>query len=499
MAEHQIPIEQAQENLLACAAFLAENIKSSDGHAEAMKEIVARYLEKADVDRSAELANSVDDPFTRDRLLMRVAEKCAAIGDDEYALQLVEAIEDASTQMQAREHLAIQKSIKGDYQKAFEIAESLSHADFVYADIAVHQAESGDETNASNTLEKVDFPNAKTSAFQNIALLNLRNNETAKAVQSLEKALASAEEIEFTEEKVRALNDIGSYFIEANQKDKAIETFDKAKVSAESIDGVHRDSLLANVALGFLQAGTLDLADRTLDLVTDNTQMTVALVGFAREFWQRGEREEALETLEEGYAILKSQRDSEIRDSRARFGLWGTIAVEFARFEKGERAIEIAQEVLDENSQISALSQIAQVCTLQNKDDLARQAVASIGDDAQKMFALIAVSDAHNKIEKKDEALNFLREAETLSETVPQLASRSAALSELAKRFHASGDAKKARQLLRENLETISGIRDKSSRAVTLAQLSDFYEQLGFEINEAEKEILKAMIQKAEW
>ncbi len=227
--------------------------------------------------------------------------------------------------------------------------------------------------------------------------------------------------------------------------------------------------------------------------------MTVALVGFAREYWQRSEREEALEILEEGYAILKSQRDSEIRDSRARFGLWGTIAVEFARFEKAERAIEIAQEVLDENSQTSALSQIAQVCTFQNKDEFARQAAASIGDDAQKMFALIGISDAHNKIEKKNESLKFLREAETLSETVPQLASRSAALNELAKRFYDYGDAQKARELLHENLETIAQIRDESSRAVTLAQLSDFYEQFEFDLTDAEKEILQMMIRKAEW
>ena len=200
-----------------------------------------------------------------------------------------------------------------------------------------------------------------------------------------------------------------------------------------------------------------------------------------------------------GYAILKSQRDSEIRDSRARFGLWGTIAVEFARFEKAERAIEIAQEVLDENSQTSALSQIAQACTFQNKDDFARQAAASIADDAQKMFALIGISDAHTKIEKKDEALKFLREAEALSETVPQLASRSAALNELAKRFYDYGDAQKARELLHENLETVSNIRDESSRSVALAQLSDYYEQFEFNVTEAEKEILQTMIRKAEW
>ncbi len=57
MSEHQINIEDANSDLLACAAFLAESIKSSDGHAEAMKEIVPRYLAKGDVDIAAGLAD----------------------------------------------------------------------------------------------------------------------------------------------------------------------------------------------------------------------------------------------------------------------------------------------------------------------------------------------------------------------------------------------------------------------------------------------------------
>ena len=55
MAEHQIDIENAQEDLLSCAAFLAETIGSSDGHAGAMSEIVPRYLAKGDVDVNMEL------------------------------------------------------------------------------------------------------------------------------------------------------------------------------------------------------------------------------------------------------------------------------------------------------------------------------------------------------------------------------------------------------------------------------------------------------------
>jgi tetratricopeptide (TPR) repeat protein len=407
MAEHQIAITKAKENLLSCAAFLAEDIKSSDGHAEAMKEIIPRYLEKNQVDLAAELANSIADPFARDRLLSLVAEKCAAIDDDEYAFQLVEAIEDYGTKGQAREHIALRKSANGDFARALEIAGTLDHPDYAFADIAVRQAENGVEETAFQTLARINFPNAKVSALQNIALLELKKGENSKAVQAFEQALEAADQIEFAEEKIRALVEIGKHFVEANQNGLAIETFDKAKTYAETIEGVHRDALLGSVAVGFLEAGSLELADRALDLVADKTQMATALVGFSRRFWEKQEREEAAETLEESYAILKSQRDSEIRNSRERFGLWRTIAGEFARIEKGERAIEIAQEIIDENEQTLALKQIAQICALQNKDELVRQSLNSINDDAQKMFGLIGISDAKNKVGKNGRSVNF--------------------------------------------------------------------------------------------
>src|SRR5215210_381335 len=133
MAEHLITIEEARENLLACAAYLAENIKSADGHADAMQRIVPFYVAKNNVDLAAEFANTVDDPFTRDKLLTLVAEKCAALDDDEYALQLVEAIEDYGLQAQAREKVALQKSAQDDFVKAAAIAEGLEHPEYAYA------------------------------------------------------------------------------------------------------------------------------------------------------------------------------------------------------------------------------------------------------------------------------------------------------------------------------------------------------------------------------
>ena len=498
MAEHLIEIEDAKTDLLACAAYIAENIKSADGYAEVMKEIVPRYLDRGAVDLAAELANTVDDPFTRDRLLLRVAEKCAAAGDDEYAFQLVEAIEEHSTQNEAREHIAAQKSAQGDYAKAFEIANGLPHADYAFAEIAVRQAADGDEASSLQTIGKIDYPTAKVAALQNLALLNLKKNDEAKAVELLDKAAQSAVEIEFVEEKIRALLEVGSHYLEAKQNGKAVETFDQAKVSAETLDNVHRDSFLGSVALGFLQAGSLELADRTLDLVGDNVQMSSTMVAFAREFWKRGETSEALETLEESYSILKSQRSGDVRDSKARFGLWAAIAVEFARFEKPERAIEIAQEIAQESFYTSALNQIAQICAAQNKDDAARQAVNAIGDDAQKMFALVGISDAKNKSGNTVEAIKFLTEAETLAETVEQLAVRSVAFNELARRFQDYGNTEKMRELIFANLDTIFSIRDESDRAVALAQMSDLYQSGNLELVGTEREMILRIIRKSE-
>lgn len=498
MSEHLISIEDAQNDLLSCGAFLAEDIKSAEGHSEALRAILPFYLEKGEVDLGAEFANSIDDPFMRDKLLSLVAEKCAAIDDDEYAFQLVEAIEDHGTRAQARERIAIQKSGKSDFEKAFEIADTLEHPDNVFAAIAVNASDDGKDETALDAVKEIEFPYTKVVTLQTIAGQKLEKKQNKDALEFLEKALAVAEDLDFTEEKLRALTDLANHFTDANRKDRAIETLDKAKQIAIALDNIHRDSFLSGIAYGFFRAGTIELADRTLDLVADKTQISSTLVGFAREYWTNGEKDDAIETLEESYAILKSQYEKETRDSRAKFALFGTIAGQFANFERAERAIEIAQEIPTENDQMSALAQIAQILTFQEKDAFALQAVHAIAEDSQRLLAFIGISDVQNRLEQKEEAIKTLNEAAHLAETVPQLASRSNAFNELAKRFAEYGETTRARAITHENLETIAQIRDESSQAVALANLAEIYEQNNFVLTDAEKAILQAIIIKAE-
>lgn len=499
MAEHLINADDAAQDLLACAAYVGEGVKSSDGHAETMKAVVPLYLAKGDVDMAAELANTVDDPFSRDRLLTAVAEKCAELDDDEYAFQLADAIEDHGLQAQARERIALQKSAKGDFEKAADIAAELHHPDYIFANIAIQRCAKGEFEKAREALDGIDFPAAEVQALYGIAAGRVGAEDHSKAVEFLDDAVEAASEIDHDEERIAAYLTIGHLYIEGKRKDKAVEVLDKARADAEELDNVHRDKFLGETAYGFFRAGSIELADRALDLVKDKTQTASCLLGYAREYWERGDKDQAMEALDEAYAILKSEKESETRDSRAKYGLFTNIAVQYARFEKADRAIEIAQENVNENEQYSGLAQIAQVLEMQGKDEPAHQAIKAITDDVNRMFGLIGLSDAADRAENREKALEILREASTMVETIDQLSSRSAAYNELIERFAAHGEPEKAREIAVENLELISQIKDDSVRSISLARLADTYGEAGFGLNDAEKDILGRIAGSGEW
>lgn len=494
MPENFISREDAESDLLSAAAFIAENIKSADGRAEAMNAIVPLYLAKGNVDLAAELANEVVEPFSRDRLLTLVAEKCAEVDDDEYALQLADAVEDFGMRSKAFEHVALIKARKTQFEAARTIGERMDHPDFVLAGIAVNQTANGDDNGASATLDEIEYPTARASALLQMATAKIEIGDAKTAISYLEQAMIDADEIEHDEEKIRTLCEIGTHFIDAKRNDKAIETFDKAKGFAEMLENVHRDNLLVNAALGFLYAGSDELADRTLDLVTDKTQMASALLGFSREYWKRDAKGDALDALDEGYEILKSQRDIETRDSRARNSLMTTIAVQFAGYDKADKAVEIAHKNQDPAEEMSGLSQIAQILTMQGKDDQARETIGEIAEESNKVFVYISIADVKEKVGEADDVQAILDEAAELVGEVPQLASRSSALNDLIHRYTTHGQTEKARELTAVNFAVIDEIKDESSKAVALSQLASIYDEANLTLSESEIEHLRRMV-----
>ena len=494
MAEYFISFDDAVDDLLGAAAYLGERIKSNDGHAAAMEAVVPRYLARNNVDLAAELANTVDDPFTRDKLLTLVAEKCAELDDDEYASQLADAIEDDGLRSQAFEHMAIHKVRKGQIDKAVETAESMQHPDFVFAAAAARVAADGDSAKAKELLDQVDYPNAQVSALIAMSITEFEKGNKDGSVELLDQARETAKEIEHNEERIRTLCDVGNHYVTIGRNDLAIGAYNTAKEFAEQLDNVHRDSFIAAAVMGFLHAGSMDTADRTLDLIADKTQMSNCLVAFSKYLWDRDEKDDAFEALDEAHQILRSQREMETRDSKSRFALFGSIAAQYAGFGKGERALEIASAIEDEDHQKAALAQLATVFTLRREDDHARHALNEIPEDADRASTLVAMSEAKERIGEKADAVTLLDESSHLIDEVAQLPARSWAYNEIARRYVELGETARAMNTFDASLKTTTQIRDESNRASGLATLSDLFIIGDLELSEENKQVMEKLL-----
>lgn len=496
MSESLTDIQAVESGVLECARYLAEKLYNVDGHVQAVDHLIPFYLAKNDVDTAAALADSVANTLSRDHLLVKVVDKCAENDDDDYALQLIDAMEDSNSQEYARERFAIQKAAKFQFDKAFEASENIDHNSTALGAIVYYLYLNGDEELAFQTFEKIEDAPVKTSYLQVIADKANENGQTEKAVDLLQKAREEAQNIDVTEERIRNLVSIAVSYHGIKRNDKAIEVFAEAQNQAEKLDGTHRNSLLSQISTGFLQAGSLDLADRALDLVNDKTVIAATLTHYAAEFYQKDEQAEAVDILEEAHAILKSQHDREVRNSKEKFSTANSIAVQFASCGNPERAIEVALENPVDDERFSALTRIAHICATQNNDELARHAIAEITEEGKRLEALIAISDIEQKNGKSKESLDILQEVYSQIENVGQWALRIPMLNELAVRFHKAGETETSRKIIRENIKNVSKIFDESLKATALASLGTVYEKLEIEPNQEEKDDLLALLRQ---
>ncbi|MCZ2389703.1 MAG: hypothetical protein LC113_01345 [Acidobacteria bacterium] len=472
MSSNFISRDEAELDLLAAATFIGERIHTADGQAESMSAVVPIYLDRGNVDLAAELANTVDDPFTRDKLIVSVAEKCVEIDDNEYALQLVEAIEDDGMRLLALERLGMSKAASGDVEFAREIASQMAQPDFVDAAIAAVESEKADVATAKDAVAAIEFATARVQAFQQIATKWIADKRSDDAVAVLQESLVSADEIEHPEEQVRAVCETGNLFITAERRDLAVKTFQKAHDLAEKIESSHKDFYLGSSALGLLQAGSNALAEKALGEMTDKTQAAATLLAFARHLSTSGENEDALNDLEEAFEIIEAQKENEIRDSRSRNSIWRAIAVQFAGFGHADRGLEIAKKNIDDREAAKAIAEIAQILTTTGSLEKAREAALlqeEPYDQAETLISIFDTSVLKGEAAKADEVL---AQAEAITDTVPQISAKADLLIELAKRRREFGEGGLAAATSEKAIAAIIEIRDESRRVTSLANLS---------------------------
>lgn len=489
-----IEIENAESNPFDCAAFVAERIGSTDGHAEAISAVASRYASKGKLDLAAQLADTIQDPHTRDIALVEVAARCAEFDDDEYGIQLAEAIEEYGFQQQALSNIAVKQAERGALEEALNTANSLDDPFTTLGEIALRFARRDEWERAEEILWKIDLPLIRVQILNELALIKINKGESADEL--LSESETEAEQIEFTEERIQLLLEIAARRIQAKQNEQAFAILENVRQLASPLDQRFRDQILTQISGLYAHAGNFEQAEKVLEPIADKQQSALAHTAIALEHHASGDSDSAVQSLEEAYAILKSQPEREIRDSRARFNLMTTVSVRLAQLGKPERAIELALENPIEDMRSTALGQIAAICAASGKTELVAQAVNSIEDLSARATALIGVSDGEIKLGETEKSLQTLSEAYLLAEEVEQLPARVSVLNEIAVRFIERGERERAREVLGENLEIIRIILDETQQAVSLSNTAEIYDRFSLELTEAEREILRLIVRK---
>lgn len=488
--------ENAESDLLMCAAFVAERIGSADAHATSVSDTARRFAAKGELDLAAGLADSISDPHARDTVLSEIAAYCVQFNDDEYGFQLIEAIEEPNFQQHALHNIAVRQAAQQRFDDALETTKQIDDAAITIGDLAVRAAFAGDEKLARKLLEQIDLPNIRAQVLNGIAQSKSETGESTQAV--LNESLHEIENVEFDEEKTQLLFDAAGKFLDANENETALQVLSKAKLLAETLEPNFRAPALAQTAALFARANDFATGERILQTIESLHQAAVARVSFSEEFYAAGEIDKAVSNLEEALMLLKTNI-ARFVDSRSnsQFALWANIALNLAQLGKFERGLEVALEIPHEAAQSSALTNLAINFQSNGKDELARQTLSEFKTAADRIFGLLAVSRSAAQNGESEKSLALLNEAFEASEDIEQLNLRSEALSEIVEQFAARGETAKATEVLAENLQVVAAINNKSQQVALLADISATVEKANLELTEQMRGTLNTIVRKS--
>lgn len=491
-------IEEAKTDLLKAATHLAQKITSSEGQAEAFSQIISSYLEQNQIDIAFQLAKQIIDPFTKDQIMLQISEKCAQIGEDELAFELVEQIEDESLHLQAFEKIAFQKIVSGQIEKAIQIAGKLSHPDNIYSELCSYFARQNKAQEAQEIADRISFPTTKALALQDASSIFVENIQKEKAIEFLEKALEVTFGIDYKIDEIKLLISIAESFIKIQMTDKAIEILGIARKEAGKIDDPDREHFLSLISIAFLESGNIELADETLDFVTDKTLIASTLVGFSDFFLKNGEKNEALEALDEALQILKSQSEYEIQSTRMFDQTLISIATRLADPVEVERAILATEMIKSTQEKITALQEIACILAFKQEDELAEQIAKMISKENNRSEAFIRLSSTKLFLNQKEKALYFLDIAVEYIDFIPQAFLQVKIHNEAAQRFFDCDNREEGEKMAREALQKSLKIKDEVLKITCIVTTDRTYKQNSIKLSEEEVNLLYESLIRSE-
>jgi len=501
MADYLIDDELAEEDVLACATRVAETIKNLEGHGEAMSAMASRYADAGQLDFALALVETIEDPYIKDRALAELAVKTRDAGaSTEEARQLLKGVEDPGFSASALAQLSIKLAEAGDYDRAVEMATEMDDASSTLAEIAVLSADGGRYDKALEIIRNIEDAPSAVWALTEVAARQLRAGQGTEAANSLSEARALARTIELAKDRAIVLVDMAVKYADAGEQDTAKEILtEAARLAATEEIPIIRESTLTQISNGYARIGETERALALVAEIEDSFQTALTMTLIASEQLRAGRTANALDLLQRARQTVE---DEEFYDEgnypASRYRALAEIGVQYSAAAEYDRAIETAKMIEADKERNEALARIVAELIGSKTNDAALRIARLIEDAYLKTVSLTNLAGAMLKEgePEQEQALALLSEAEQVAGQIDWPYQKSLALAQLALKYAAAGREREVSQLLLQALETISASESEFYMALALAQLSDAYHETGIETDAAVSNVLREIVIK---
>ncbi len=478
------------------ALEIANTLEEGSYKASARIAIARAYFKAGRYNQALELAKLIPDGFLRavpededpkQVFLKALALKYTQAGLYNRALQVTSASEDVPAQIEVLQIIAREYAKVDQKEKASEIlAKALERANTI-TKIDRLTERSGGHVCTSNAGILTDLASdwAKLGQRQQAFEVLATALEKAKTENQIAAGCTSGDE-DGALSQLRLLSKVVDGYAQLGEKDKATEAVAIAKATVQTQPNSYKLSILSQILTSYGPTGQQEQAAASLEqavslanAIPNQFQRILALADIASAYATIGQKDKATELLSTIVQLAKTYVPRP--NSGEELNINSRLASAYVRVGQPELALQLTregalvglsqlvQESL-ETGQISQAEQIAQ--TIKNDFDRntalqpialayvkagqlaqAQAAISTVGDKYRNPQVLAAIALAHAKMGQSSQALSVLAKVPSLK--VLQTAKKTLALGlgDLAIAHSASGDKKKAAQLLSQAIE----------------------------------------------
>lgn len=483
--------EPELEDALAASWRLAGAVKNAESYDELASAISQRYAGREEFDRAVEIADTINDPYTRDRNLAEIAVKADAVGEEDAAFQLLDSLEDLSHQATATSNIAIAHAAAGDFDRAIEIAETMEDRSATLAEIAVQCAGQGEGARALEIAGTLDFPLHASLVLTRVAASYIEAGRVGEGVELLSRALEEAAAIENADEKATTLSEIALQFSAAGQDEQAAVILSQALAVAENAEEIYKDLALSQIAATHSRLKQYDNAVKVAEKIDDAYQAASTLISLAViEHEDETRQAEAMQLLSDAYDLIRDEVPETQREETQRNGLLALLAIRYADFGQTEPSRKAAATLVEPEERLQALTAVAVRYAQAEKYDEAITAARAIDEETHKADALLKVSRVMLVTDAKERGGEILSEALSLNEKLSRPADRAHILSEAAIARAEAGQKEEAAPLIKRALLETKSINGEYHKATALLSIADACEKTEYELDDEAQEIL---------